>query len=163
MESERETGATPPEETFDDLYENAPCGYLTANADDVVERVNGTILRWLGVTRDTVVGQRIRTLLSPAGRIFFETHVAPTIVMEGAAHQVAIDLACADGGRLHVLTDWQRIDIDGAAVGVRAMLVDATDRRAYERDLIEARERAQAAVLQLRASERRLREGNETL
>ncbi|MBI1684266.1 response regulator [Caulobacter hibisci] len=43
------------------------------------------------------------------------------------------------------------------------MLVDASDRRAYERDLIAEREHAQEAAARLRESEAKLRELNETL
>jgi signal transduction histidine kinase len=101
--------------------------------------------------------------MTPAGRIFFETHVAPLLATEGLARQVAIDLKCSDGHRMPVLSDWRSVVRDGRTIGIRAMFVDATDRRAYERDLLAARERAEETAARLTASEAELRELNETL
>ena len=36
----------------EDLYENAPCGYLSAAPDGTIVRVNATFLRWTGFTRE---------------------------------------------------------------------------------------------------------------
>ena len=38
------------EQSAEDLYENAPCGYLSAAPDGTIVRVNGTFLRWTGYT-----------------------------------------------------------------------------------------------------------------
>ena len=46
----------PPDESAEDLYENAPCGYLSADADGLVVRVNATFLRWTRYRRDELVG-----------------------------------------------------------------------------------------------------------
>jgi PAS domain S-box-containing protein len=153
----------PPEETLDELYENAPCGYLTLDSEGAVVRANATILHWLGHAVDGLIGKRIQEILTPAGRIFFETHVAPLLLSEGVAPQVAVDLRCVDGRRLPVLGDWRRVTSGANMLGTRVMLIDASDRRSYERDLVAARERAEDVARQLRRSEARLLEMNETL
>lgn len=153
----------PPEETLDDLYDHAPCGYVTLDSRLRVVRINATLLSWLGVGKADVVGRKIQDVLTPAGRIFFETHVSPLLHREGVVRQVAIDLRCAEGRRLPVLTEWRRVDVEGRPVGTRIMLVDATDRRSYERDLVAARERAEESTRALKISEARLRDLNETL
>jgi len=153
----------PPEETLDDLYDHAPCGYVTLDSRLRVVRINATLLSWLGVGKADVVGRKIQDVLTPAGRIFFETHVSPLLHREGVVWQVAIDLRCAEGRRLPVLTEWRRVDVEGRPVGTRIMLVDATDRRSYERDLVAARERAEESTRALKISEARLRDLNETL
>lgn len=153
----------PPEETFDELYEHAPCGYLTADRDGFIIRINATLLGWLGTSRDEALGRRIQSLLSPAGRVFFETHVAPALAITGVARQVAIDLRGAGKTRLAALTDWRQIEVDGVPCGTRLMVVDASERRAYERDLITAREEAKQTAERLVESEARLRDSNEAL
>ncbi|TAK96450.1 MAG: PAS domain S-box protein [Aquabacterium sp.] len=40
-----------------DLYNNAPCGYHTLDAAGRFTRINETELRWLGVTREEVLGR----------------------------------------------------------------------------------------------------------
>ncbi len=153
----------PPDETRAELYDDAPCGYLTIDSHGCIIRANNTATGWIGIDRDALLGVSLRTIMTPAGRIFFETHVAPQLVTEGSARQVAIDLKCSDGHRMPVLSDWRNVVRDGRTIGIRAMFVDATDRRAYERDLLAARERAEETAARLTASEAQLRELNETL
>jgi PAS domain S-box-containing protein len=40
-----------------DLYEHAPCGYHSIDASGIVVRMNETELRWLGYSREEVVGR----------------------------------------------------------------------------------------------------------
>jgi len=40
-----------------DLYNNAPCGYHSLNAEGVVLQINDTELKWLGYTREEIVGK----------------------------------------------------------------------------------------------------------
>ena len=42
---------------IEDLYEHAPCGYHSVDADGVFLRMNQTELSWLGYTREEVVGK----------------------------------------------------------------------------------------------------------
>ena len=36
-----------PEAPFEELYQNAPCGYLSVSMDGVIIRANATMLLWL--------------------------------------------------------------------------------------------------------------------
>ncbi len=55
-------------EEIEDLYNNAPCGYHSLDKDGVIVRINNTELRWLGYTRDEVIG-KIKFSDSPHKRI----------------------------------------------------------------------------------------------
>ena len=90
MTGGRDPTASPPglsallEDSAEDLYENAPCGYLSTLLDGQIARVNATLLRWLGYTRDDLVGRRsFADLLTVGGRIYHETHFAPLLSMQG--------------------------------------------------------------------------------
>ena len=48
----------PAEDSAEDLYENAPCGYLSTLPDGTIARVNETFLRWTGYRRDELVERR---------------------------------------------------------------------------------------------------------
>ena len=90
----------------EDLYENAPCGYLSASPDGTIVRVNATFLGWTGYTREALVGtRRFQDLLSPGGRIYHETHYAPLLRMQGSVREIAVDIVAADGRRLPVLVN----------------------------------------------------------
>ena len=143
------------EDSAEDLYENAPCGYLAAYPDGRIARVNQTFLSWTGYRRDELVGvRRFVELLTPGGRIYHETHYAPLLRMQGSVRSIALEMVRADGSRLPVLVNSQlRADDNGAPLGVRTTVFDATDRKEYEAELLAARRRAEAAAAWIRSVE----------
>ena len=132
------------EDSVDDLYEHAPCGYLSTLLDGTIAKINATLLGWLGLQRDDVVGvRRFADLLTVGGRLYHETHFAPLLQMQGEINGVALELATADGGRLPVLvTSRLKTGSDGQPLLIRTTIVDASERRAYERELLAARREA---------------------
>jgi sigma-B regulation protein RsbU (phosphoserine phosphatase) len=78
-------------ENFEDLFENAPCGYLTLAPDGRIARVNGTLCDWTGYSRDDFAGKRVHQFLNMAGRIYFETHIAPLLRMRRSSVPVTGD------------------------------------------------------------------------
>jgi serine/threonine-protein kinase RsbW len=135
------------EESAEDLYEHAPCGYLSTLPGGLIVKVNETFLAWTGHRREDLVGRRrFQDLLTPGGRIYHETHYAPLLQMQGAVREIAVDVVRADGGRLPMLVNSVlRRDADGAPLLVRTTAFDATDRKRYERELLAARDRERAA------------------
>jgi phosphoserine phosphatase RsbU/P len=133
------------EDDAEDLYENAPCGYLSTRMDGRIAKVNTTLLTWLGYTRDQVVGRRsFSDLLTVGGRLYHETHFAPLLAMQGEIGGVALELQAADGTRLPVLVNSVvKTSAAGEPLLIRTTIVDARDRRAYERELLRARREAE--------------------
>lgn len=131
-------------ETAEDLYDNAPCGYLSTTPDGHIVRINATLLTWLGYEHDQVVGRlRFADLLTVGGRMYHETHFAPLLVLQGSVHSVALEIRTADRRRLPVLVDAVVKNApDGTPSLVRIMVVDAAGRRAYENELLRARRQA---------------------
>ena len=87
------------EEDLEDLFENAPCGYVSARPDGRIAKVNRTLAAWLGRGPDEIVGRRFQDLLNIAGKVYYETHFAPLLRMQGFFNEVALDLVGAAGGR----------------------------------------------------------------
>ena len=136
------------------LYEHAPCGYLSTTPDGFIVRVNATFCTWLGIDADDLLGRKLVELLTAGGRIFHETHYAPMVQMQGSAHDIAFDLVRADRSRLPVLMNASLVrSTDGQPHLVRVAVFDATERRAYERELVRARNE-QEAELKARRSRR---------
>lgn len=130
----------------EDLFENAPCGYLLASPDGTIVRVNQTLLDWTGRRRDEVVGRRFADLLSAGGRIYHETHYAPLLKMQGAVREIALEIVRADGSRMPVLVNSTLVeDAAGVPAEIRTTVFGATARREYERELLRARDREQEA------------------
>lgn len=135
------------EDSAEDLYENAPCGYLSTLLDGQIAKVNATLLGWLGYDRDDLVGRRrFADLLTIGGRLYHETHFAPLLAMQGEINGIALELTTADGTRLPVLvTATVKTGGDGEPLLIRITLFDARDRRAYETELLRARREAEQA------------------
>ena len=145
---------------YADLYENAPCGYLLIQPDGRITKSNATFSSWIGYSAAELVGKRLHDLLNIAGCIFFETHFAPLLRMQGQVSEVAFEFITQTGARLPALVNAaERRDADGIHLSTRLTIFNATERRRYERDLVEARARAEAAEKQLQA---RLLEEQET-
>ncbi len=144
------------EDSAEDLYENAPCGYLSTRPDGTIVRVNGTLLAWTGYRREDLVGaRRFPDILSAGGRIYHETHVAPLLQMQGAVRELALDVVCADGRRLPVFVNAAlKRDEHGEPLLVRITVFDATDRKEYERELLRARDREREAREQVERLQR---------
>jgi len=134
------------EETLEELYEGAPCGYLSTLPDGTIVRVNETFLGWTGHDRGALLaGMRFQELLAPGDRIFHETHYAPLLHMQGTVREIAVEIVRADGSRLPVLLNSVlRRDAGGEPRVVRTTVFDATDRRRYEAELLRARREAEA-------------------
>ncbi|MBB2774506.1 MULTISPECIES: PP2C family protein-serine/threonine phosphatase [Mycolicibacterium] len=138
-------GAAPaPECSVEDLYEHAPCGQLATAPDRRIISVNETLVRWLGRSRDELIGTPFTDLLTVGSRIHFETHFAPLLHLTGELQGVAVDLIAAGSARLPALIAANvKTDTGGAPATIRFVLQDASDRRAYERELLAERERAE--------------------
>ncbi len=72
------------EDSAEELYEGAPCGYLSTLMDGTIAKINTRLLGWLGLAEDEVVGRmRFTDLLTVGGRLYHETHFAPLLQMRG--------------------------------------------------------------------------------
>ncbi len=143
------------EESAEDLFENAPCGYLSTRLDGTIVRVNRTFETWTGFSRAELLGtRRLPDLLSAGGRIYYDTHVAPLLLMQGFASEIAVDIERADGSRLPALINatLRGGGGDGGQGIVRTTVFDATDRRRYEQELLSARRREQEIAHRLQVS-----------
>ncbi|MBY3118756.1 PAS domain-containing sensor histidine kinase [Rhizobium leguminosarum] len=141
-----------PAEDLEDLYENAPCGYLSLQPDGRIVKVNRTLSTWIGIPAEQLLGKRLHDLLNTSGRIFYETHFAPLLRMQGFFNEIALDLVTVDGKKLPVLANaMERRAEDGALLFTRVTMFQAAERRRYERELVEARAAADAAGATIKA------------
>lgn len=119
-----------------DIYENAPCGYLTIQEGRIF-RANTTLASWLGTTAEELHGKRLHSLLTIPGRIFYETHVAPILRMQGHFSEFALDLATSASQSVHVIANAvERRDENGRPLFVRMVCFQAPERRSYEKGLV---------------------------
>ncbi|PSM42410.1 histidine kinase [Streptomyces dioscori] len=148
------------EDSAEELYEHAPCGYLSTLMDGTVAKINTTLLDWLGLDRSQVVGRmRFTDLLTVGGKLYHETHFAPLLQMKGEVSGIALDIKASAGRRMPVLvTSKVKTSEDGAPLLIRTTVFDARDRRAYEQELLRGRRAAEEARRQSEADRERLQE-----
>jgi phosphoserine phosphatase RsbU/P len=136
-----------PLEDYRDLFENAPCAYLTTGSDGRITKVNATLTAWTGFEADKFVGRRLHQFLNMAGRIYYETHIAPLLRMQGFFNEFALDFETAAGERLPVIANAvERRDANGALLFTALVVIKATDRRRYERQLVDSRSELQKGL-----------------
>ncbi|GGQ09681.1 PP2C family protein-serine/threonine phosphatase [Streptomyces roseolilacinus] len=135
------------EDSVEELYESAPCGYLSTLMDGTIAKINTTLLGWLGMDRETVVGRlRFADLLTVGGKLYHETHFAPLLRMRGEISGIALEMKVTGGGRLPVLiSSVVKHGSEGEPLLIRTTVFDASDRRTYEEELLRRKQEAEQA------------------
>lgn len=134
-------------ESMDELHAMAPCGYLSMRPCGTIVRANERLARMTGRGVDQLVGKvRLHDLLSIGSQIYFETHIDPLLHMQGFVDQVAIDLRGPEGDVPALINAVVRPDDAGRSKFIDAIIVDATERRRYEREILASRNQAEEAA-----------------
>jgi PAS domain S-box-containing protein len=123
---------------YEDLYNRAPCGYHSLDAEGRFLAINDTELAWLGYTREEVVGRmRFTDLLTPAG---LETFGAafPKFKRDGRVEGLEFEWRRKDGTILPILLSATAVyDADGNYVSSRSTAFDISARRETDRRIQE--------------------------
>jgi PAS domain S-box-containing protein len=128
-----------------DLFEVAPCGYLFTSPDGTITRVNTTFLQWTGYSLEDLVGcKRFQELLTRPAAIFYETHFAPLLQMQGYVREISAEFLCTDGTTFPALVNSTiHRDESGRPLLLLTTIFDIRDRRRYERELLLQRTKAE--------------------
>ncbi|MBI5566011.1 MAG: PAS domain S-box protein, partial [Chloroflexi bacterium] len=152
LNAELEQRVTDRTAELSDLYNNAPCGYHSLDADGRFVRVNDTELTWLGYSRAEIVGGlKFADLLTPASvRTFQETF--PAFKERGWISDLEFEMVRKDGSRLPVLLSATAVrDAAGHYLMSRSTIVDHTERHRAEEAMRLYQSRLEAAYRELEA------------
>jgi len=118
-----------------DLYDNAPTGYHSLDADSRFLMINQTELDWLGYTRTELIGRSIAELLPDSTRAIMAS-AFPRLVKDGTATDFEVQIIRKDGSIMDVLLNATAIyDPQGNFLQTRSTLVDITARKKVEEAL----------------------------
>ncbi len=131
-----------------DLYHRAPCGLATIDRRGAFLAINRTMLEWLGFDDDSNL-PRFQSLLRVGDRIYWETHVAPLLEMEGQIAEIAMELTTRDG-TASVLLNARNTNPGHSESRIDLVVFPAEDRRNYERELLAARRVAEESEVKAR-------------
>lgn len=121
----------------EDLYNNAPCGYHSLDADGRFVQINDTELRWLGYTRKEVIGRLFTDFISETSKQTFHQNY-PQFTQRGWVNDLEFDLIGKDGSVFPILLSATAVqDAEGNYLYSRSMLFDVRDRKQYEAQLLQ--------------------------
>ena len=135
------------EASYQDLYNNAPCGYHSIDKDGNFLAINDTELNWLGYSREQVIGKlKITDLLTPESTAIFQENFE-RFLKTGCVQDLELQLIRKDGTILSVLVNATAIqDAIGNVVATRTTVFDITQRKHVEQMLRKSEERFRLAV-----------------
>jgi PAS domain S-box-containing protein len=133
-------------EETSDLYENAPCGYHSLDADGKFVRINNTELKWLGYERFEVINSLVFTdLLTLEGLRTFKANFKDLMKL-GEISNIELELIRKDSSTFFVSANATAIyNNDGTFSMSRTTLFDITYRKATEEALNKAKKEAEEA------------------
>ena len=140
----------PYSENFENFYQNSPCGFLSIHIDGTIINVNDTLLQWLNFEREEVVFEKtFQELLSTGGKIYFQTHLIPLLEMQGKFHEISVDLRGKHSIQIPTLINAKMVKEDGEKTICRLSILDITQRKQYEKELLLARKEAEEKAKKL--------------
>jgi PAS domain S-box-containing protein len=122
-----------------DLYENAPCGYYSIDAEGRFVNVNKTTLKWLGYTKEELIGRPFEDILPEENSVDFEQIFSD---FKATGHLI-------DREFIYLRKDKSKIIVLGSASAVynnkgqfnysRSTIFDITERKKLEAELSKAK------------------------
>ncbi len=132
-------GHSPPE-TLEEFMAEARAGFIYTGPDARIVFANRRVCDWVRQSTDELCGTKLSDHFPIARKIYYETHLAPLLRMQGFFDEVSIDLSRADGGTVPVfLSAAERHDEHGKTNFVCFTIFPAVERRRYERNLVSAK------------------------
>ncbi|ACK65411.1 PAS/PAC sensor hybrid histidine kinase [Rippkaea orientalis PCC 8801] len=118
-----------------DLYNNAPCGYHSLDSNGVFVQINNTELKWLGYTREQVIGKlKFSDIITPKGCQIFQQNFEE-FKQSGWVKGLEFEMVCADGKIFPVILNATAIkDADGKFIMSRSTIFDITEQQAALRE-----------------------------
>ncbi|HIK15665.1 MAG TPA: PAS domain S-box protein [Leptolyngbyaceae cyanobacterium M33_DOE_097] len=124
------------------LYDQAPCGYHSLDAEGRIVQINETELRMFGYAREEMLGRKITDFFTPEGLQTFEENY-PKSIQQGWVNDLEFTIIRKNGSLLPVSISATAIkDAAGNFLMSRSTVVDISDRIRVEDD----RKQTEAAI-----------------
>ncbi|MEK6783379.1 MAG: PAS domain-containing protein [Bacteroidota bacterium] len=125
------------------LYNNAPCGYLSVDADILLSNINQTLLNWLGYIHEEVIGRmKYEDLLSAESKAAFLRSFEKDFEEyenKGSVSNLEFEFQRKDGTTFPVIVNSEAImDEKGKFVKSLSTVFDNTERKKAEVNLQES-------------------------
>lgn len=143
------------------LEDAAPVGLFEADGDMIIRAANPRMAGMIGLPAEDLVGRPLRTLLTRSSQFVYALKVEHALLTEGLAEEIFLELDHVDGRpRAVLLTVTPGEEDEDRRYGA---LFSAPERRAYELELIAARQAVVEKINEQSQAQRALSEANERL
>ncbi|WP_232225927.1 ATP-binding protein [Leptospira terpstrae] len=131
---------------IDDLYQNSPVGFHSLDASGYFVKVNRTELDWLGYAEEELVGKvKWSDLLTEESKQTFQNNF-PVFKSTGHIENLRFEAIRKNGSSIFInLSATATYSKTGEMIRSRSVLLDISRMVLYEKELIEARVRAEDA------------------
>ncbi|WP_394778570.1 PAS domain S-box protein [Undibacterium sp.] len=147
----------------DDLFEHAACGLLVTTTEGTIRKVNATFCRWIGFSAEELVGKyRFQWLVTVGGRLFHQTHLEPLLQIQRSVSEVQLNVRHKSGHAIPMLVNVLRKNSSHGAYDEIAVFI-ATDRRAYEQELLSERKKLDVSLKAQLEAQQALQESRDVL
>ncbi len=141
---------------YEDLYNNAPNGYHSLDANGNIIRINDTELKWLGYTREEMLGKPIKKFITTTSQKTFDENF-PKVLALNAISDLHLELVRKDGTILHCLLNASiKSENESKMNFTRTILTDISE-------LKESEDRLRHSQMALEAINQELKEANRRL
>jgi len=125
----------------DIFYNHSPSGHFSTDENGIINKINDTLLVWLGYAKEDIIGKVTwQSLLSVGGKMYFETHYAPLLQMQGFVQEISFEMVKKDKTRLPILINTKQIRDENGKVQINNSTVfDVSQRKSYEKELLTAK------------------------
>ena len=127
------------------LYENSPCGIVSFFPDGTIFRINKTLLNWIGLSSEEIVGQKkFHDILSVGGKLYYQMVALPLLNRQGFINEINFDIDLKNGTTFPSLVNAVIIKgDDGKTIAIHATVLKITDRKKYESELLRSKQFAE--------------------
>ena len=125
-----------------DRFNQLPCALLVTDSTGQILDINKDLLAQVGKTAAKWRQQPMAELLTPASRIFLQTHVWPMLLHQGRFNEVYFHRSDTVQQKTPVMVNCQKHELNGLAHYYWVMFV-ARERSRFEEELLQARKKAE--------------------
>ncbi|MFT4696461.1 MAG: PAS domain S-box-containing protein [Urechidicola sp.] len=129
----------------DSFYNDSPSGHFSTDGNGIINKINDTLLVWLGYAKEDIIGKVTwQSLLSVGGKMYFETHYSPLLQMQGFVQEISFEMVKKDKTRLPILINTKQIRDENGKVQLNISTVfDVSQRKSYQKELLLAKSTAE--------------------
>lgn len=125
----------------DEFYNHAPSGHFSTAENGIINKINDTLLGWLGYAKEDIIGKvTFQSLLSVGGKLYFETHYSPLLQLQGFVQEISFEMVKKDKTRMPVLINTKQIRDENGRVQINySSVFEVSQRKSYEKELLIAK------------------------